>query len=284
MTQNDSKWSPVKTFSLTAYDELSLTLQCLWINHVQTKVLLICLFCVLQLKTTTKKSLNCKTCACLPFQAYEIASAGLADGREAMWPTISHLAFALTVGTQPPVVVAVQPQDFDGQPAVRAVQLWKKLANLDSCLSSKKALRRWKLHCRESRMSISLTSTPELSSRSPSWSSILLIGASTFSRRTKNELKYSSHKATHTYERLCENYLWRDTTYYYTKKRYLDLNFINFIFCLPNLTSIHSIIASSHFLFRRRNNSIWLVFGLFKTSQTFGKLYSIRNYLYCWQG
>lgn len=44
MTQNDSKWSPLKTFSLAAYDELSLTLQCLWINHVQTKVLLICLF------------------------------------------------------------------------------------------------------------------------------------------------------------------------------------------------------------------------------------------------
>ena len=133
----------------------------------------------LQLKTTTKKSLNCKTCACRPFQAYEIALAELQVERGA---TISPPAFALTAATPRPVAAAGQPRACAGQPAAPAVPPWKKLANLDSCLSSKKALRRWKRPCRESRMSISLTSTPELSSRSPSWSSILLIGASTFSK------------------------------------------------------------------------------------------------------
>ena len=233
------------------------------------RCILICIV-FLQLKTTTKKSLNCKTCACLPFQAYEIASAvPKEDGREAMWPTISHLAFALTAATQPRVVVAVQPPAFGGQPAVPAVQLWKKLANLDSCLSSKKALRRWKLHCRESRMSISLTSTPELSSRSPSWSSILLIGASTFWKRTKNEQLWS-----------------RDTHVYYIlhNERYFDLNFISISFFACQIWYIAASILSN-LLFRTRISQFQIgFFGLFE-SQTFDSATAtLFETLYCWQG
>ena len=227
------------------------------------RCILICIV-FLQLKTTTKKSLNCKTCACLPFQAYEIASAGLADGREAMWPTISHLAFALTAATQPRVVVAVQPPAFGGQPAARAVQLWKKLANLDSCLSSKKALRRWKLHCRESRMSISLTSTPELSSRSPSWSSILLIGASTFWKRTKNEQLWS-----------------RDTRLLHTTQRTIFRSqfHLDFIFCLPNL--IHSSInlVQPPFPYSYFSISNWFFWSFWEPNIRFGYCNFIRNSL-----
>ena len=229
------------------------------------RCILICIV-FLQLKTTTKKSLNCKTCACLPFQAYEIASAvPKEDGREAMWPTISHLAFALTAATQPRVVVAVQPPAFGGQPAVPAVQLWKKLANLDSCLSSKKALRRWKLHCRESRMSISLTSTPELSSRSPSWSSILLIGASTFWKRTKNEQLWS-----------------RDTRLLHTTQRTIFRSqfHLDFIFCLPNL--IHSSInlVQPPFPYSYFSISNWFFWSFWEPNNIrFGYCNFIRNSL-----
>ena len=135
--------------------------------------------------STFRKSLNCKIFACPRYLAYVTGSGLVVHGIAVKWlPTTFHRAFESIEAILRPQEVAARVlwhPDYADQLRGQ-VQLWKKLANQDYLVSSRKVLRPWRPLCHASRMSTSLTSIPESSSLSHSWSSILLIGASMCSK------------------------------------------------------------------------------------------------------